>query len=437
MASLIVVLLFFLVCHYDRNCSTTLVAWSYTAQSLPRTRNAFHQQWISQFQLFATKVEAPTIPNRNPISNSKTIRFVARVGYDGSRYHGWQDQGPTIPTLQNTISAALNKRFGFNEQHSSAFKFVQVSGASRTDQGVHALGQCIHFDVPEDLAYLHLLPGSKTTIKQRSINHVQTALATKHTSRLLMQSIIATRSENDQPWKSSIDTTDVDDNIFAMRGQTPLMRQFQHNWNQILPDDICVYNLSVAPFSKENHSSSVPGLFHSSLSPSGKMYVYRFTLNPYSDIKQRHHTVYFPHHAYFDFPLFEFSLQQFIGTHDFSAFADKLTSSESDNCDVSESDAERSVDPHRTVYSINVVAEKDNFTGKATGFYRVEVHLKTALYRMIRNMVGTCIQVATGMMALKSFLDLLSSTGAVRSDNKAPAAPPEGLCLDNVYYSNY
>lgn len=63
-------------------------------------------------------------------------RYVLTVSYDGTAYCGWQrqDNGDTI---QEELEKALNRVFGTH---------IAVTGASRTDAGVHALGQHAHFD---------------------------------------------------------------------------------------------------------------------------------------------------------------------------------------------------------------------------------------------------------------------------------------------------
>ena len=58
------------------------------------------------------------------------------IEYDGTRYAGWQRQSNAL-AVQQVIEEALSKLTGAR---------VVLHGASRTDAGVHALGQCAHFD---------------------------------------------------------------------------------------------------------------------------------------------------------------------------------------------------------------------------------------------------------------------------------------------------
>ena len=58
-------------------------------------------------------------------------RYKLIIAYDGTDYNGWQQQ-PGVPTVEGM----LKKRFYAAFQTS-----VKILGASRTDSGVHALGQ--------------------------------------------------------------------------------------------------------------------------------------------------------------------------------------------------------------------------------------------------------------------------------------------------------
>jgi len=63
-------------------------------------------------------------------------RIALGIQYDGQHWHGWQSQ-PDRRTVQDALEEAL-ARF--------ADRPVRTSCAGRTDAGVHALGQVVHFD---------------------------------------------------------------------------------------------------------------------------------------------------------------------------------------------------------------------------------------------------------------------------------------------------
>lgn len=64
------------------------------------------------------------------------MRYLVKISYDGSKFYGFQRQNDKR-SVQGDIELALSKIF--NET-------ILVKGAGRTDRGVHALGQCFHFD---------------------------------------------------------------------------------------------------------------------------------------------------------------------------------------------------------------------------------------------------------------------------------------------------
>ena len=64
------------------------------------------------------------------------MRIALGLEYDGSRFLGWQTQ-PCGGTVQDALEAALAAIAG---------ERVSVTCAGRTDRGVHARGQVVHFD---------------------------------------------------------------------------------------------------------------------------------------------------------------------------------------------------------------------------------------------------------------------------------------------------
>lgn len=64
------------------------------------------------------------------------MRVALMVEYDGSQYHGWQSQ-TGLCTIQGRVESALSR---------VADHPIEVVCAGRTDTGVHATGQIIHFD---------------------------------------------------------------------------------------------------------------------------------------------------------------------------------------------------------------------------------------------------------------------------------------------------
>ncbi len=64
----------------------------------------------------------------------KRIKII--VAYDGTNYNGWQIQ-PTGITIEGVLNNALTGLLG---------EKIAVTGASRTDSGVHSLGNIAVFD---------------------------------------------------------------------------------------------------------------------------------------------------------------------------------------------------------------------------------------------------------------------------------------------------
>ncbi|WP_373387929.1 tRNA pseudouridine(38-40) synthase TruA [Pseudomonas alcaligenes] len=64
-------------------------------------------------------------------------RIALGIEYKGARYRGWQRQEAGVPSVQEALERALSQ---------VAAEPVSVICAGRTDAGVHASGQVVHFD---------------------------------------------------------------------------------------------------------------------------------------------------------------------------------------------------------------------------------------------------------------------------------------------------
>ncbi len=81
-------------------------------------------------------------PKKPPKPINGKLRYKLTIAYDGSGFHGWQKQhppgGPPLRTVQGVVEDAIRSITG---------PPVRLVGASRTDAGVHALGQVAQVDL--------------------------------------------------------------------------------------------------------------------------------------------------------------------------------------------------------------------------------------------------------------------------------------------------
>ncbi len=149
--------------------------------------------------------------------------------------------------------------------------------------------------------------------------------------------------------------------------------------------------------------------FHACHSASGKEYHYHLTLDR---VQSPFHRLYRWHiRRRIDTQILQAAADQFVGTHDFTSFANEAHKGSA------------SKDPVRTLRRVDVKTEVDGV--------RIEFEGDGFLYKMVRNIVGTMIEVA----ACKTPLDhIITCLKAHDRRVAGHAAPAHGLFLVKVTY---
>ncbi|MBP8303213.1 MAG: tRNA pseudouridine(38-40) synthase TruA [Phycisphaerae bacterium] len=247
----------------------------------------------------------------------RKIRFT--IAYDGTDYHGWQVQ-PGVKTVQEALCQAATGLIG---------RKVHVHGASRTDAGVHALGQ---------------------------VGLIETV--------------------------------------------TPIpVENFPKALNDRLPHDIAVLDAAEPSWDFD-------------LIGDVRRKLYRYTIHtglirPVLGIRYCWHLP-----ARIDVEAMHTAAQSLVGTHDFRSFA---------------SAADRRESSVRTVFRCDVIRGAGD---KADDLY-VEVEGDGFLYNMVRNIVGTLVDIGHGRWEPRIMAAILEARDRTAAGQLAPAS---GLCLVWIRY---
>lgn len=179
-------------------------------------------------------------------------------------------------------------------------------------------------------------------------------------------------------------------------GSTAPLRAFVQGLNALLPADVAVLS-----------AAEVEDGFDARRRASGKRYEYRISNRPIrSPLRRRRHAEVF---RPLDVDAMRAAAAHLVGEHDFSAF--------------------RAADcPARTTVRVLRLLEVD---GRAGGDVTVAVEATAFLKHMVRNLVGTLIEVGHGKRVPASMPGLLAGRDRTRA---GPTAPPQGLTLVRVDY---
>ena len=172
------------------------------------------------------------------------------------------------------------------------------------------------------------------------------------------------------------------------------LERLKYSLNSLLPDDISINSLD-----------KVSDDFHARFSAKKKHYQYRInTLKKNPFLYQT--TAYYPYP--FDMTKFMQALDLFVGEHNYQNFTSKEEDEDSYK---------------REIYDIKVVVEEEYISVDliGNGFMRY----------MIRDIIGTCLAVASGKEELTYITDRLDTD---KDMHTAYRASPEGLFLIDVIY---
>jgi tRNA pseudouridine38-40 synthase len=173
------------------------------------------------------------------------------------------------------------------------------------------------------------------------------------------------------------------------------IERFSVALNSVLPKDIRVKQAESVPFS-----------FHARFDAIAKTYVYIVDNRPHASVFLRNYVYHVPQAL--DVAAIKEAAALLVGTRDYASFQ------------TSGSSARTSI---RTVYYLGVEAEGGiiKFIIRANGF----------LYNMVRNIVGTLLEVGKGKLMVEEIVAIL----AARDRSEAgPTAPAKGLYLVGVDY---
>lgn len=168
--------------------------------------------------------------------------------------------------------------------------------------------------------------------------------------------------------------------------------------NGLLPEDVRILALEEATSD-----------FHAQYSAKGKIYRYHLFLdrvmNPFKRLYSWHVR------ASFCQKQLQEAIQFFLGEHDFTTFANEAHSGVA------------AYDPIRTIKRIDILPEE--------GGVCLEFEADGFLYKMVRNIVGTLVEISLGKMPPSAIPFLLA-----KKDRREAgmAAPPQGLFLFKVLY---
>ena len=165
--------------------------------------------------------------------------------------------------------------------------------------------------------------------------------------------------------------------------------------NGLLPPDIAVLAVE-----------QVPETFHARFSAKSKLYRYQILTRVHRSALSRSKVLHYPYPL--DLAPMQEASRALVGTHDFSSFQGSPTDTENPVCTITRLTIERFGDE-----------------------IRFEVEANRLLKQMVRNIVGTLLEVGRGKLKAGDVAEILAAKDRTKA---GPTAPAHGLYLVRVDY---
>ena len=183
---------------------------------------------------------------------------------------------------------------------------------------------------------------------------------------------------------------------FDLQGKMTAI-EMQKAMNSLLPNDIYIKQVQI-----------VDDLFHARFNVKAKEYIYKINMGEYDPIQKDY---VYQYNRKLDVVEMERALKYLEGTHNFKTFT--------------KADDEKE-DYTRTIVQTNLIRDLKNVNYVTVSF------LGTGFLRyMVRNMVGTLIEIGEGKRKSEDIIPLLQAQDRTAAGITAPA---EGLYLKDVFY---
>ena len=300
------------------------------------------------------------------------MRYFIELSYDGTAYHGWQIQ-PNGSSVQETLQRALSLLL--REE-------VTVTGAGRTDAGVHAAMMVAHVDIEAPLPAPPVGGRAAEPMSSSSSQEYKEVLPP-----------VGGRAAQPMSSSSSQEYKEVLPPTGGVR-EGPPERNLVYRLNGILPHDIAIHR--IYPVADD---------LHARFSALARTYYYYVHTRKSPFLRDRSwRLVKTP-----DFEAMNRAAATLLEYEDFTSFSKVNTDTKTNICHV------------RSARWVQLSDYE----------WRFEITADRFLRNMVRAIVGTLMEVGRGQLTLDGFRKVIENKNRSAAGDSVPA---RGLFLQNVEY---